>query len=52
MTNNTQGGNEIGKERVKKLEVALVSTKVQGAGSEDTFEQWVGELQDHGFIHG
>jgi hypothetical protein len=37
---------------VKNLEVGLVSTKVEGAGSEDTFEHWVGGLKEHGSIDG
>lgn len=49
-TDRMQGGTEIAREKVKDLEVSLVSTEVKGAQSEEEFEEWVGELKEYGLI--
>ncbi|KAF1964516.1 Di-copper centre-containing protein [Bimuria novae-zelandiae CBS 107.79] len=46
------GAMEIKKEMVKGLEVSLISTAVEVAQSDDTFDRWVGGFQEHGLIEG
>jgi hypothetical protein len=47
-----QGGKGIEKERVKDLEVELVSSEIRLATSEDTFDTLVGDFTEHGSIDG
>ncbi|KAK7179642.1 hypothetical protein PSPO01_14263 [Paraphaeosphaeria sporulosa] len=46
------GNFEINKDQIKGLKVALISTDVEVAQSEDTFDRWVGGFKEHGLIEG
>jgi hypothetical protein len=47
-----QGGKGIDKERLKGLDVELVSSEVELATSEGSFDTLVGDLKEHGSIDG
>ena len=46
-----QGDFEI-EEQVKGLKVSVISTDVEVAQSDDTFDRWVGGFKEHGSIKG
>ncbi|KAJ4295586.1 hypothetical protein N0V90_007599 [Kalmusia sp. IMI 367209] len=46
------GDFKIEKDQVKGLEVSLISTAVEIAQSDDTFDRWVGGFKEHGLIEG
>jgi hypothetical protein len=47
-----QGGKGIAKERLKELGVQLVSSEVELATSEGSFDTLVGGFKEHGAIKG
>ncbi|KAF1952540.1 Di-copper centre-containing protein [Byssothecium circinans] len=46
------GGVEIPKDKVPALEISLISTDVEIAQSDDTFDRWVGGFKEHGKVVG
>lgn len=48
--NIRQGGKEISRDRLSKLQINLVSSEIKRAASEEEFSTLVGELEDHGVI--
>ncbi|KAF2642681.1 Di-copper centre-containing protein [Massarina eburnea CBS 473.64] len=46
------GGVEIEKAKVSALKIYLISTEVEIAQSDDTFDRWVGGFKEHGRIEG
>lgn len=49
-TNSIQGDFELARKDIPGVEVALVSTEVEYANSEDVFDRWVGGYTEYGLL--